>query len=324
MTDLLDDQIREALRSIMDLAQVPVGSDPPEAVHWFSPRRGSPVTVAACLLLLAGVGGLALVARSGEPPTSSTSPSARSQDVEVQVIEPDSGPAGEPAPCDGEGNAAVPDVVGLSIDVAMDRLLRFGVDAAFDTRPAGDDRSWYVVTGQTPSAGAFVACGSFISLDVVLEDLSLRTPAETSMETILTCSDGGSVVTVPLVAGTSYEAAANALSALGLEPVGGFESSPRGTASESDLVLSQRTPPGESVSCGATIQLVVPFEPGPFYVTESGDSYVSIAAEQGLSTDELLSFNGTSARELEVQGAAVGAPLDAGLGVRLTSPPSQR
>lgn len=46
----------------------------------------------------------------------------------------------------------------------------------------------------------------------------------------------------------------------------------------------------------------------------SGDSYVSIAAEQGLSTDELLSFNGTSARELEVQGAAVGAFLDAGLG----------
>ena len=125
------------------------------------------------------------------------------------------------------------------------------------------------------------------------------------------CAEGATEISLPNVAGLSYFDAAAELTRLGVTPQAMLEHTPLGTSTDADPVVNQRTPPGANIDCGAIVELVVAFNPGPLHVVQPGDTFASIAAAEGLTIDQLLAFSG-----LETD-----AVLKVGLAVRLTAEP---
>ena len=94
-------------------------------------------------------------------------------------------------------------------------------------------------------------------------------------------------------------------------------------AESGTTVPGTRTDP--SSSCGSrtltitdtTLELVAADRPGPVHVVQAGETWASIAADEGLTVDLLLEFNGLTTAELALTGETVDTPLDAGTAVRL-------
>lgn len=139
----------------------------------------------------------------------------------------------------------------------------------------------------------------------------------------LTCSSG-SDVTVPDVAGQPYIEAIDTLLAAGLIANPARELPPPGeTATAADYsVVRQDTMPGASSSCGTAIDIVLAYRPGILYVVQEGDSWASVASDQGISLDQLLSFSGLTLAELESSGQSPNSPLPLGQALPLSAHPA--
>lgn len=139
----------------------------------------------------------------------------------------------------------------------------------------------------------------------------------------LTCS-AGSDVTVPDVAGQPYSEAIDTLLTAGLIANPARELPPPGeTATAADYsVVRQNTMPGASSACGTAIDIVIAYRPGILYVVHEGDSWASVASDQGISLDQLLSFSGLSLAELKSSGQNPNSPLPLGQAIPLSAHPA--
>lgn len=136
------------------------------------------------------------------------------------------------------------------------------------------------------------------------------------------CGDGGGETVVPNVAGVTFNAAVDQLLAAGLSFEAMREAPPEGETATDDgyAIVGQDTAPGETLSCGAVVRITAAWRPGTLYTIESGDTWESIAAAQGLPVEELLAFNGSSVAELEAAGDTTTSHLEIGRAIRLSIP----
>lgn len=137
------------------------------------------------------------------------------------------------------------------------------------------------------------------------------------------CSTG-SDVTVPNVAGQPYSEAVDALVASGLTPNPMRELPPPGESATpaSYSVIRQDTIPGASIACGAAIDITIAYRPGILHVVQEGDTWASVASDQGISLEELLSFSGLSVAEPESSDQSPDTPLELGQALPLSAHPA--
>jgi hypothetical protein len=174
MSTDLDHAIKSAVSDIV--AAAPDATDDPTVVlitpaSGSTPRRLLPAA-AAVLIVAAGVTGIVLASR-GSP--SQTSPAATEQpdgpaltDAKPEITAPAT--TADPArPCsDGTGETTVPNVAGMSYDVAIATLNAAGV--GFEVVPmvpdGGSATYGYVVAKQDTTPGDTLACGDVVVLTV--------------------------------------------------------------------------------------------------------------------------------------------------------------
>ena len=168
-----------------------------------------------------------------------------------------------------------------------------------------DINNWTILDNAVPE---FPTVGTTIRIPPGWTEPSATT---SNVTPTASCAEGATEISLPNVAGLSYRDAAAELTRLGAAPQAMLEQTPGGTSTDSDPVVNQRTPPGATIDCGATVELVVAFNPGPLHIVQSGDTFTSIAAAGGLTVDQLLAFNGLEADTV----------LKVGVAVRLTAPP---
>jgi hypothetical protein len=130
------------------------------------------------------------------------------------------------------------------------------------------------------------------------------------------CAAGDQTGIVPMVAGLSYDEATATLQAAGFVAEARFENSPAGTANGDDPVISQLADgnpvPTEPARCGASIPLTVALLPGRLHLVQDGETYPTIAQAEGISVDELLSYNGLTQDEVTASGRSIDSPLMGG------------
>jgi hypothetical protein len=134
------------------------------------------------------------------------------------------------------------------------------------------------------------------------------------------CAIGAQVV-VPNVAGMTWVHADVVLATAGLESYALPElSAPTENARDADyyVIVRQKTAPGTITSCGTIVDIMVAYRPGILYIVQEGDTYESIAASHGITLEQLLSFSGLSAAELEASGQSPATPLALGQAVPIS------
>jgi beta-lactam-binding protein with PASTA domain len=188
----------------------------------------------------------------------------------------------------GTGAVAVPAVEGLAVDRATE-LLR---GAGFETRRlnvASDERPGTVVD-QNPTAGAEVASGTVVALQVAKRSEQAPPPAE--IET----------VTVPNLVGLSAQAARSRIRALGLRstqrPV--ESSRPEGT------VVGHSPTAGEELRKGGTMTLQV----------STGSTLVEVPDVSGLDANAAVTELETAGFVVDVIDEPMAEPLEEGTVLR--------
>jgi len=137
------------------------------------------------------------------------------------------------------------------------------------------------------------------------------------------CSITDAQSLVPNVAGMSWVDAAADLLTAGFEPNALPElPAPLATPDADYVIIRQAAAPGAIAPCGATVDIIVAYRPGILYVVQDGDTYESIASSQGITLEQLLSFNGMTVAELEAAGQSPSAPLALGQALRLSLDPA--
>ncbi len=159
---------------------------------------------------------------------------------------------------------------------------------------------------------------SLLALGTITASVLDQPGAPSAATALVGCAAGAVQAVVPNVLTMSFDEATAELEGSGFIAQGLFELTPVGNAAGQDPVIGQSVPPDAVANCGSTIELTVPYQPGPLYAIQSGDSYASIATTLSLSVEDLLAFNGLTEAEISVGGQTIDSPLQIGRALRTT------